>query len=375
MSVIDVWRNFITSNRNALEKKETDTTKLQKQVKLLIWSVSGILAVVLLISVFWFVGQDIAVEDLDQGSGLNQDLYQDSIAPVDFAPLDTASDLWTAQDLSLVQGAEKEMVEYGRELIANTANYLGPQGSVAHITNGMNCQNCHLQAGNQPYGINFGSSWSTYPKFRPHRPRGESSEDLFMRVSSCFERSLNGTSPAKGSKEMQSILAYINYVGGNVPKGEKAKGSGIYEVPLLSRAADPIRGKMIYAKKCVSCHLENGEGQLAADVKSYQYPPLWGSHSYNSAAGLFRLSKFAGYVKANMPQGATYRGPLLSDEECWDLAAYVNSQPRPSKDLGKESPLLEEKLFDYPFGPYADGFSEKQHKYGPFKPIKEKSKL
>jgi thiosulfate dehydrogenase len=26
---------------------------------------------------------------------------------------------------------------------------------------------------------------------------------------------------------------------------------------------------------------------------------------------------------------------------------------------------------DFPFGPYADAFSEKQHKYGPFKPIKD----
>jgi thiosulfate dehydrogenase len=375
LSAIDVWRNFIASNRNALEKKQTDTTKLQKQVKLLIWSVSGILVVVIMISVFWFMGQEMAAEDFDKGSTEGQEGYQDSLAPVDFTPLDTASDLWTAQDLSFVPGAEKELVEYGRELIANTSQYLGPKGSVAQISNGMNCQNCHLQAGNQPYAINFGSVRSNYPKFRPHRPRGESAEDLFMRVSSCFERSLNGTSPAKGSKEMQAILAYINYVGSNVPKGQKAKGSGIYEVPFLSRAANPVRGQMIYAKKCVSCHLENGEGQLAGDGKSYQYPPLWGPHSFSSASELFRLSKFAGYVKANMPQGATYRGPLLSDEECWDLAAYVNSQPRPSKDLGKESPLLEEKLFDYPFGPYADGFSEKQHKYGPFKPIKEKSKL
>ena len=358
-----------------MEKKQTDTTKLQKQVKLLIWSVSGILAVVLLITVFLFVGKDMAAEDLDQGNGLNQEMYQDSIPPADFPPLDTASDLWTAQDLSLVPSDEKERVEYGRELIVNTANYLGPQGSVAHITNGMNCQNCHLQAGNQPYGINFGSSWSTYPKFRPNRPRSESSEDLFMRVSSCFERSLNGTSPAKGSKEMKAILAYISYLGRNVPKGQKAKGSGIYELPFLSRAADPVRGKIIYAKKCVSCHLETGEGQLVADGKSYQYPPVWGLHSYNSSAGLYRLSRLAGYVKANMPQGATYKSPKLSDEECWDLAAYVNSQPRPSKGLGKDAPRIEEKVFDYPFGPYADGFSEKQHKYGPFKPIKEKSKL
>lgn len=358
-----------------MEKKQTDTTKFQKQVKLLIWSVSGILAVVLvLITGFLIFGWDKATENLEQGHGLNQELYQDSIPPDDFPPLDTASDLWTAQDLSLVPSDEKERVEYGKELIVNTSNYLGPHGSVAQITNGMNCQNCHLQAGNQPYGINFGSSWSTYPKFRTNQQRVGSSEDIAMRVTNCFERSLNGTAPAKGSKEMQSIVAYINFVGRNVTKGQKAKGSGIYEVPYLSRAADPVRGKLIYEKKCVSCHLESGEGQLAADGKSYQYPPLWGSHSYNTAAGLYRLSKFAGYVKANMPQGATYRSPKLSDEACWDLAAYVNSQPRPPKELGKDAPRIEDKVFDYPFGPYADGFSEKQHKYGPFQPIKEKSK-
>jgi thiosulfate dehydrogenase len=35
---------------------------------------------------------------------------------------------------------------------------------------------------------------------------------------------------------------------------------------------------------------------------------------------------------------------------------------------------LEEKNFDHPFGPFADAFSEKQHKFGPFKPIKEAQK-
>ena len=37
------------------------------------------------------------------------------------------------------------LVRYGRDLIANTAHYLGPQGIVDHRTNGMNCQNCHLR--------------------------------------------------------------------------------------------------------------------------------------------------------------------------------------------------------------------------------------
>jgi thiosulfate dehydrogenase len=35
----------------------------------------------------------------------------------------------------------------------------------------------------------------------------------------------------------------------------------------------------------------------------------------------------------------------------------------------KDWPDISKKPIDHPFGPYADGFSEKQHKLGPFKPI------
>jgi thiosulfate dehydrogenase len=92
-------------------------------------------------------------------------------------------------------------------------------------------------------------------------------------------------------------------------------------------------------------------------------------HSYNVGAGLFRLSRFAGYVKSNMPHGTTYDKPVLSDEEAWDVAAYVNSLPRPEKDLSHDWPDIASKPFDHPFGPYADTFSETQHKYGPFEAI------
>jgi cytochrome c len=43
--------------------------------------------------------------------------------------------------------------------------------------------------------------------------------------------------------------------------------------------------------------------------KEYTYPPLWGANSYNSGAGLYRISRFAGYIKYNMPLGATYESP------------------------------------------------------------------
>ena len=65
-----------------------------------------------------------------------------------------------------------------------------------------------------------------------------------------------------------------------------------------------------------------------------------------------------------MPLGATHNNPQLSEEEAWDLAAFINSQPRPKKDLRKDWPNLAGKPIDHPFGPYSDGFSEEQHKYG-----------
>jgi thiosulfate dehydrogenase len=141
----------------------------------------------------------------------------------------------------------------------------------------------------------------------------------------------------------------------------------------MSRAASPAKGKTVYEQKCASCHGKDGLGVAAADG-TYTYPPLWGPESYNSGAGLFRLSRFAGYVKYNMPFGVTYQNPQLSDEECWDVAAYVNSQPRPSKDLSGDWPNLLGKPVDHPFGPYDDGFSEAQHKFGPFGPVRDKIK-
>lgn len=277
------------------------------------------------------------------------------------------SAMWTAPDIStLPTGAEGAKIKYGRELIINTAKYLGPRGSVEHLSNGMNCQNCHLNAGTVPFANNYGAVAATYPKFRE---RSGSIENIYKRVNDCFERSLNGRSLDTLSLEMQAIKAYILWLGKDVPKKEKAKGSGLTELAFLNRAANPANGKEVYIQKCRKCHLEDGQGKLNTDGISYQYPPLWGEHSYNVGAGLYRLSRFAGYVKSNMPQGATYDNPQLTDEEAWDVAAFVNSQPRPQKDLSNDWPKIAGKPVDHPFGPYDDTFSEHQHKYGPFEPI------
>jgi thiosulfate dehydrogenase len=340
---------------------EKDTQKLLKLINSLMALLIGVLFI--LVFLVWYVS-----------SGPSEKKTENAIAVTDpveegLPPLDTSTDLWNAPtDDDLPQGTEGEEIRYGRELVAKTAEFFGPKGRIKHLTNGLNCQNCHLEAGTKPWGNNYASVASTYPKMRG---RSGTMESVYKRISDCFERSLNGTAPDTQSREMKAMKAYIMWVGKEVPKGTDAKGSGIFNVAFLDRAADPVKGKKVYELRCQSCHQADGQGVLNDAKTAYTYPPLWGEMSYNSGAGLYRLSRFAGYVKANMPLGASYSNPILTDEESWDVAAYVNTQSRPSKDLSKDWPDISKKNFDHPFGPYADPFSEEQHKFGPFKPIKE----
>ncbi len=282
------------------------------------------------------------------------------------------ADAWKAPDEALIPaGKQGDMIRYGKELLAHTANYFGPKGSIAQITNGMNCQNCHLDAGTRLFGNNYASFIASYPKMSGRSGKVEPASE---RIAECFERSLAGKVPDTSSKEVQSILAYMKWIGKEVKKKQKLFGPATEKLAFMDVAADPAKGKAVFIQKCQSCHGNNGEGQLPTDKKSYQYPPLWGKHSYNDGAGMYRITNFAGFVKNNMPYGATYQNPQLTDEEAWNVAAFVNSQPRPHKNQHNDWKDLKKKPIDFAFGPYADKFSEKQHKFGPFKPIKEAQK-
>jgi thiosulfate dehydrogenase len=266
---------------------------------------------------------------------------------------------------------EGDLIRYGYELIAHTARYLGPQGKVRVISNGMNCQNCHLKGGTKAFGNNFSAVVSTYPKFRTRSGKLESME---KRVNDCLERSLNGSKLDDESLEMRAIIAWFRWLGQDVNKGDVPKGAGLPSLPLLNRAADPVAGRAVYEKYCQLCHGAKGEGTRHADSIEWKYPPLAGARSFNTGAGLHRLSRFAGYVKNNMPYGVTFDKPILTDEEAWDVAAYINSLPRPQKSFPEDWPDITAKPFDHPFGPYADSFSEHQHKYGPFPAIQAAKK-
>jgi len=261
----------------------------------------------------------------------------------------------------------RDLVLYGEDLIAHTARYYGPKGSINQNSNGLNCQNCHLQAGKKINGNNYGAVYATYPKFRA---RSGTYESIYKRVSDCFERSLHGVAPDSSSKEFAAIYAYIKWLGKDVPKHSKLKGTGIKPLPYLDRAASPLAGAQVFTTHCVRCHGSNGEGQISPDQKEFTYPPLWGNHSYTTAAGLYRIGNLAGFVKYNMPYKESDTTPYqLTDQEAWDVAAYINSQPRAAKNYVNDWPDRSKKPVDYPFGPFVDGFSEQEHKFGPYAPI------
>ena len=111
--------------------------------------------------------------------------------------------LWQAMSMdALVHEKDPELIKYGKDLIANTSVYLGPKGKVRPISNGMNCQNCHLDAGTRPWGNNYGAVLSTYPKFRG---RSGTIENIQKRINDCLERSLNGKAFYSNSREMLAM--------------------------------------------------------------------------------------------------------------------------------------------------------------------------
>ncbi len=321
---------------------------------------------VLLISVVGLTFLNLSRPPLMEDHDIDQTTKTNSATDKELTPVNTEN-IWQAPDTSSIPNNEEgKLIRYGRELIVHTSVYLGPKGKVRQISNGMNCQNCHLEAGTKPFANNFGAVRTEYPKLRK---RSGIYETFEYRVNGCFQRSMNGQKLEEDSREMKAIVSYLKWVGKGVSKEESPYGFGMPELPFLDRPASPVNGKKVYMTYCQTCHGTDGEGYMNPNGLEYIYPPLYGKNSYNQGAGIYRLTQFAEYVKNNMPYGVNFSNPVLSDEEAWDVAAYVNSMPRPAMDLSDDWANIADKPYDHPFGPYADGFTEEQHKYGPFATI------
>jgi thiosulfate dehydrogenase len=286
-----------------------------------------------------------------------------------------APPVWTVPEVgALPEDDHGRLVRRGRDLITATYAHIGPEvpdPAKRFAGNNLACSNCHLDAGTKKFGLPIFGLVELFPQYSARLGAEITIED---RVNACMSRSMNGRALPTDSPEMKAMVAYIKFLSSGVPAGKVLPGLGAGSMPELARAADPVRGKAIYASACLSCHNTDGSGirrSLPTTDLGYMVPPLWGSDSFNNGAGMARLITAANFVHFNMPHGTDYFDPQLTVEQAWDVAAYMISQPRPTKaGLDKDFPDLMSKPIDAPYGPYADGFDQQQHTFGPFGPIR-----
>jgi thiosulfate dehydrogenase len=282
---------------------------------------------------------------------------------------------WSVPQIgALPYDAAGMLIRRGRDLVTATYAHIGPavaDEAKRYAGNNLACSNCHLNAGTKKFGIPLWGLNELFPQYSFEAGKEITIED---RINSCMTRSMNGKPLPLDSEEMKAFVAYIVFLSTGARRGARLSGLGEGRMPELKRAADPVRGKAVYETSCAPCHQRDGRGVLRdRQLPNFGYlnPPLWGPDSFNDGAGMATLITIANFVHFNMPNGTSYTRPRVSQQDAWDVGAYVISQPRPKRaGLDKDFPDRLEKPVDIPYGPYADGFSQKQHMYGPFGPIR-----
>lgn len=156
-----------------------------------------------------------------------------------------------------------------------------------------------------------------YARFPQYRSRSGAVIRLEDRINDCFVRSLNGRPLAVDEGDMRDIVAYMAFLSRTVPVGADVPGQGIAKLAPLP--TDTAHGAAVFAASCARCHGEAGQGTPLAT-------PLWGARSYNIGAGMARVRTTAAFIRRNMPYD---RPGTLSDQEAFDVAAYIDSRPRP----------------------------------------------
>lgn len=227
--------------------------------------------------------------------------------PIDYTP---------PADSEIPGGELGAAIRRGLAIITRTTDSLP-----AYAPGNIQCASCHIDAGRRRDAAALTGVTARFPKYLD---RSDAVIPIELRVNYCFTRSLAGNRLPSDSREMQDIVAYLAFISTGVPQGAHVKGEGIPKMPALR--GDTARGARIFAATCAVCHGPQGAGNPPA------FPALWGPKSYSIGASMAREERAAAFIRRFMPQN---NPGSLTDQEAYDVAAYVNAQPRPDSP-GKE---------------------------------------
>ncbi len=270
------------------------------------------------------------------------------------------------------------LARYGHQLTTRTYAHIGPEVKDARMRyagNNLACTSCHQNEASKPYAMPWVGVAATFPQYRG---REDDLSTVEERVNGCMQRSMAGKALPLNSKEMKAFVTYIHFLSRDIPVGAQVEGSATLNSKPPARRANLETGEAIYKERCVVCHGADGAGKrngVVGDAQGYLFPPVWGADSFSNGAGMNRLLMAMRFIKHNMPLGVDHSTPQLSDEQAFDVAAFILSKPRPEKaDLDKDFPARWNKPIDAAFPPYVDGAPADQHKYGPFPPLAENAR-
>ncbi len=259
--------------------------------------------------------------------------------------LATVSCLFAGTAPTVYPGGELgRMVKLGEDILANTDTHPLTKDFVG---NKLQCTSCHLKGEDGKAGTSTGMSTfiGTATVFPAYSKREQTVQTLQDRANNCFMRSMDGKRLVVDSEASVAIAAYITWLSTGMPiqMNEKAPVSPLSlkayasgqkkfeEIQRKATNANYLNGHKVYDEKCAACHGQNGEGMGA-------FPPLWGkdikgqSLSYNTGAGMSKLTKAPVWVQSNMPFG---QGGTLSDQEAADVVIFFDAQERANFDLEK----------------------------------------
>lgn len=192
-----------------------------------------------------------------------------------------------------------------------------------YVGNALNCSNCHLDKGRKAGAAPMWAAWPLYPQFRNKNGKVNT---MALRIQECFEYSMNGKKPPTDGQLVTDLQSYFFWMAKGAPTGVKLPGQSYPDLPPTKIVADTGRGGQVFTQHCVACHGADGNGNKAAGV-----PPLWGPRSFNKGAGMFKSETAARFIHANMPMG---QEGSLSPIQARDVAAYIESKPRPADPRG-----------------------------------------
>ena len=221
-------------------------------------------------------------------------------------------------------GPYGDLVRLGQSIFEDTPKHASP-----YTGNTLSCRNCHLDRGRDALSSPM---WAAYVHYPEYRKKDGLINTIQMRIQGCFRYSQNGSGPDADSHELTALVTYFYWMAGGLPVGVKPKAAGYPKLDPPQATPSPERGARVYASACALCHGDNGLGRSGGSQQVF--PPLWGPQSFNWGAGMHQVDRAAGFIKTSMPYGA---GGTLTDQDAWDVAAYVNSRPRPEDPRFTES--------------------------------------